>query len=127
MAKTNIARAEELRKEGKTYEQIAKEIGVTKQAVHSALKNNGRLRRRYEAIFEECPYNGLRNFLLENKYVKISGLSINIFGHCEPKAMAKVNRLLRGDDVLMSVRNIKTLEKFTGMTFDELFEVEDDS
>lgn len=127
MAKTNIARAEELRKAGKTYEEIAEEIGVTKQAVHQALKSKGRLRRRYESIFEECPYIGLRNFLLENKYVKISGLSQNIFGHSEPKAMAKVNRLLRGDDVQMSVRNIRSLEKFTGMTFDKLFEVEDDS
>lgn len=125
MGKTNIARAEQLRKDGKTYEEIAQEMGVTKQAVYSALKNAGRIRRRYETIFEECPYVGLRKFLLENKKLKIYGIARGIFGGVSQKEMAKVHRILRGDDVLVTFRNIKNLETMTGMGFDELFATEE--
>lgn len=47
--------AEQMRREGATYQEIANHFGVTKQAIHLNMKNHGRLRRKYEAIFESAP------------------------------------------------------------------------
>lgn len=117
----DIDRAETMRREGATYQQIADYFGITKQGVHSAMKNHGVIRRRYEAIFESCPYKGLRRYLLENKRVKIAEVCVAVFGNCEEKTRAKTLRMIEGDNVSLTVNNIKRLEKFTGLGFDELF------
>ena len=113
--------AEKMRREGATYQEIANRFGVTKQAVHLAMQKRGRLRRRYEAIFESCPYNGLKRYLKDNERVKISNMCIAIFGNGGENAMAKTRRLIEGYNVLLTINNIKRLEKFTGMSFDALF------
>lgn len=117
----DVCRAETMRREGATYQQIADYFGITKQGVHSAMKNHGVIRRRYEAIFESCPYKGLRRYLLENKRVKFTEVCFAVFGNCEEKTRAKTRRMIEGDNVLLTVNNIKRLEKFTGLGFDELF------
>ena len=116
--------AEKMRMDGATYQEIANHFGVTRQAVHLNLKNHGRLRRRYEAIFNHCPYDGLRQFLQENKKVKITTLCTAIFGTCEETARSKTQRIIEGKNVSMTVNNVKRLEKFTGKCFAELFKVE---
>ena len=116
--------AEKMRMDGATYQEIANRFGVTRQAVHLNLKNHGRLRRRYEAIFDDCPYAGLRQFLQENKKVKIANLCNAIFGTCAETERSKTRRLIEGKNVSMTVNNVKRLEKFTGKSFDELFETE---
>ena len=116
--------AEQMRMDGATYQEIANRFGVTRQAVHLNLKNHGRLRRRYEAIFDDCPYAGLRRFLKENKKVKITTLCNAIFGTCEEKARSKTQRIIEGKNVSMTVNNVKRIEKFTGKSFDDLFKME---
>lgn len=117
----DIVLAEQMRRDGATYQEIANHFGVTRQAVHLNLKNHGRLRRRYDAIFNHCPYDGLRQFLQENKKVKIANLCNAVFGTCTETARSKTRRLIDGKKVSMTVNNIKRLEKYTGMNFDELF------
>lgn len=113
--------AENMRRDGATYKEIAAYFGITKQAVHSSMKNHGRIRRRREAIFSACPYDGLRRYLLENKKAKITEICFAVFGNCEEKTRGKTQRLIEGDAVSLTINNIKRLEKFTGMSFDELF------
>lgn len=81
--------AEKMRMDGATYQEIANYFGVTRQAVHLNLKNHGRLRRRYEAIFDDCPYAGLRRFLKENKKVKIANICTAVFGNCSDNGRQK--------------------------------------
>ena len=113
--------AEQMRMDGATYQEIANHFGVTRQAVHLNLKNHGRLRRRYEAIFDDCPYKNLRRWLLENSKIRIASICDAVFGSCGEKERAKTRRLLAGDNVKLTIEDIKRLEKFTGMGFDELF------
>ena len=117
----DIVLAEQMRRDGATYQEIANHFGVTKQAVHLHMKNHGRIRRRYEQIFESCPYEGLRNFCMTNKRISISTLASAIFENKTEPARAKTHRLIEGDNVSITLNNIKRLEKYTGMTFDELF------
>lgn len=58
---------------------------------------------------------------MENKKVKISTLCKAIFGTNSDAAQAKTRRILNGSEVALTLNNIKRLEKFTGMGFDELF------
>ena len=113
--------AEKMRRCGATYKEIADRFGVTKQAVHLSMKNHGRIRRRHDAIFESCPYRGLRRYLTENKKIRLTEMSCAIFGSSDEKSRAKTRRLIEGDNVSLTINNIRRLEKLAGLGFDELF------
>jgi hypothetical protein len=121
----NVDEAEKLRRAGKTYAEIGKYFGCSRQAVQQKLSSHKRNRRRYQDIFEACPYVGLRKYMLKHPKLTISGLSIAVFGCADNKMLMKTHRMLNGSNTILSIENVKTMENLTGMPFAELFRRED--
>lgn len=123
----NVDEAERMRGEGKTLAEIAQYFGCTRQAVQNKLLRHKRDRRRYQDIFEACPYIGLRNYMLRHKSLRISDLSRVLFGSADPTPRKKTLDMLAGKNTMLSIRNVKAIEKATGMSFAELFRRETDA
>lgn len=70
----DLDEAERMRKAGASYEEIADRFGVSHQAVHQKMGYHKRQRRRYQDIFAQCPYTGLREYMLSHNGMTISGL-----------------------------------------------------
>jgi transcriptional regulator len=51
----------ELRKQGMTYEEIAKEVGTSRQRVYQIIGGNYRRHRKFKE--DEIVYAGLRNWM----------------------------------------------------------------
>lgn len=122
----NVDEAEKLRGAGKTYAEIGKYFGCSRQAVQQKLANHKRNRRRYQDIIEACPYVGLREFMLKHPKPTTGGLSIAVFDCADGKMAAKTRRMLNGINILLSIENVKKMEKLTGMPFAELFRRDDE-
>ena len=121
----NVDEAEKLRRAGKTYAEIAAYFGCTRQAVAQKLAYHKRIRRRYHDLFEACPYVGLRKFMLAHKEVSISGLTRLIYGGVNNTTMSRTRGMLAGKNTVLSVENVKKMERLTGLPFAELFRRED--
>lgn len=122
----DVDEAERMRGEGKTLTEIGAHFGCSKQAVAEKLKKRRRNRRRYEDIFEACPYIGLRNYMLSHPELRISDMSIVLFGSAFNPPLSKTRDLFYGRDTRLSVSSIKNMEASTGMSFAELFRRETD-
>jgi hypothetical protein len=123
----NVDEAERMRGEGKTLAEIAQYFGCTRQAVQNKLMRHKRDRRRYQDIFEACPYIGLRNYMLRHKGLRIADLSRVLFGSADSTPRKKTLDMLSGKNTMLSIRNVKAMEKATGMSFAELFKEETDA
>lgn len=126
-AVVDVDEAAKLRGEGKTFKEIGEYFGCTRQAVQAKLKAHKRVRRRYQDIFEACPYIGLRNYMLSHKGFRISDLSLVLFGNAYNAALAKTRNMLYGRNTLLPISSIKNMEEQTGMSFAELFRRETDA
>lgn len=123
--KVDLDRAEQMRREGMTYAEIGKVFGVSRQAVQAKLSNHGRDRRRYAQIYQDCPYAGLRDFMMRNKKMRITELC-NAIGYTGTNnTRAKVRRMLEGCNVQLSLDAIRKLETLSGLPFAELFRRDD--
>jgi hypothetical protein len=117
----NVDEAERLRAQGMTYAQIAEYFGCSRQAVQQKLLTHRRVRRRWQAVLEGCPYAGLREFMLRRRELSLSRLSSAVFGNGGRSEMEKTRRMLAGRNVSLTVGNVLKLEALTGMPFAELF------
>jgi hypothetical protein len=117
----NVDEAERLRAHGLTYAQIAEYFGCSRQAVQQKLMKHRRVRRRWQAVIDGCPYAGLREFMLRRKDLSLSRLSAAVFGKGGRSEREKTSRMLTGRNVSLTVRNVRDLEALTGMPFAELF------
>lgn len=122
----NVDEAEKLRCAGKTYAEIGKYFGCSKQAVQQKLTKHKRNRRRYQQVIEACPYIGLRNYMLSAKGFRTSALSVILFGNNAHTPMKKTLDMLYGKNTMLSIESVKKLEKMTGMPFAELFRRDDE-
>jgi hypothetical protein len=122
----DVDEAERMRGEGKTLAEIAQYFGCTRQAVQSKLAYHHRNRRRYQDIFEACPYIGLRNYMLRHREFSIGDLCRVLFNSRQATPLAKTRNMLAGMNTMLSIRNVKAIEKATGMSFAELFKEETD-
>lgn len=120
-AAVDVDEAAKLRGEGKTFAEIGEHFGCTRQAVQAKCKKHKRVRRRYQDIFEACPYIGLRNYMLSHKDFRISDLSIVLFGSNQSTPLSKTRGMLYGRNTLLPISSIKNMEERTGMSFAELF------
>jgi hypothetical protein len=123
----NVDEAERLRGKGYTFAEIAQYFGCTRQAVQNKLMRHKRDRRRYQDIFETCPYIGLRNYMLRHKNLRIADLSRVLFGSADSTPRKKTLDMLSGKNTMLSIRNVKNIEKATGMSFAGLFKEETDA
>lgn len=123
--KIDLDLAEKLRGEGATYKEIGAVFGASRQAVEEKLSYHGRSRRCNTKIIEECPYVGLRRYMIEHPRLKASGLCMRIFSNYSRANLAKTQRMLNGADSMLRVSTMHKLEELTGMPFAELFRRDD--
>ena len=112
----------EMRKEGKTYQEIGAYFGVSHQAVAKAVNNVSRARKS-SPVFEQIPYKGLYEFMQANKKVTIWGLAKIMGMDGSHTSQEKLRRFLLGRDVLLHKHAYDNLIARTGMTYEQLFEL----
>lgn len=122
---SKIAKYIVLREEGKTYQEIGDIFGISKQAVERSIKNaeikfNGRMRKSNVNI-EEIIYKGIYQIFKKDSQITVSKLS-KILGH----ERTTVNNFLKNKNTRISIDAIKKLIAYSGMTFDELFELREE-
>lgn len=106
----------ELRKQGMTYEEIAKEVGTSRQRVYQII---GGSHRRNKAYTEEyCVYTGLRNWLNEHD-VGVAQLVRSMYGEYHPTLFERVKSVMRGRDCRKSI--IDRVLMATGLTYEQAF------
>ena len=112
----------EMRRQGMTYKQIGEHFGVSWQAVHFQITHCDRARKDGDYI-EKIPYKGLYDFLIKHDRVTIPQLARVVFnnrGHAETERMRS---LCNGCGAHVSKKGIDRLLAYTGMTYEQLFEL----
>lgn len=117
-----VAKYITLREEGKTYEEIGKMFGVTKQAVEISIRQaeqtfeSNRL-RKYTFKCDDIVYQGLYDVFDNDITMTVSKLS-KILGVSRPT----VKRMLcTGTNTKLPINTIQKLIEYSGKSFEELF------
>lgn len=96
------------RSNGMTYQQIANQFGVTRQAVHSSINKH---KKRILTIKPETVcFDGLRQWMVEN-HVKVSDL--------ERGTGCSLYHALRSGNI--KNEKVNAILRFTGLTYEEAF------
>ena len=112
----------ELRKQGLTYEEIAAQVGISRQRVYQII---GGCHRRHRAYTEEdCVYAGLRNWLNEHD-VGMAQFVRSMYGEYHPTIRQRVKRIMSGKDCRKSF--IDRVLMATGLTYEQAFGDKEDS
>ena len=107
----------EMRLEGKTYAEIGRHFGVSRQAVQQLLSENGVCAVKYGRPIKKCVFPGITNFLREQR------LSVRQFSKkivCINSDTMTIYKKLWGVHKF-TLPEIKAILAFTGMTFEEAF------
>jgi hypothetical protein len=115
-----------LRKEGKTYSEIAAVFGCSGELVRMAMPENlcghngprkYKGRRISEEIIARSPYIGLAKWLYSHPEVGITELAQAAgWGNS-----SRMWRLISGANNPMTIETVIRIEEYTGMSFAELF------
>lgn len=123
MGKVDKELAIEMRRQGMSFPEIGEHFGVSKQYISALLKNCVRARMDCETI-EMIPYKGLYDFMMANKKVTISSLSRTMWsGNAGHTRGERVRRFLQGQNVSLPKSAYDRLMAYTGMTYEQLFEL----
>ena len=118
-----IAEKRALREKGLTYKEIAKELGISRQAVAQVLsKEQKSYFRPWTA--DRCPYVGLRNWLNENQIVMAELL--RRLGFAPESALHYRYRDYLSGRTELRKHTIDKLLEITGLTYEEAFRQEDE-
>lgn len=108
----------EMREQGKTLQEIADTLGVTKQRVAQYFAGTkyaaGRHYRKVRSI-----YPNLANWMYENNFC-IATLLVNMGYQYTADNALRLKRRVNGD-AEFRMRDIKKILELTGMTFEECF------
>lgn len=117
MTNEQKAEAYRMRLDGKSYQEIGKQFGCTRQNVENALRMS--ILKPNIRSFQKCPYVGLKRFLVENKVALLNfAKKLEI---TEPTARRRIS-----GETSFTIREIRVVLQLTGMTFEECFaETED--
>lgn len=113
-----------LREQGKTYQEIGDMYGVSKQSVEKTIKNaenrinNGVRIRKNSVNIEKIVYKGIYDLFYKDRTMTISKLA-RIVGYDN----STLKNLIEGTNAKITIKGIKKLTDFSGMTFEELFEL----
>lgn len=107
-----------LKEQGKTYDYIAKQYGISRQRVYQIL---GKMHICYfrPITKKQVFYTGLRNWLNENK-ISFTELCRRVYGHYYPTQAGYLIQYTNGTHPLRLPLILK-LMKITGLTFENLF------
>ena len=112
-----------LREKGLTYAEIAKELGISRQAVAQVLSKEQKSHFR-PWTSDRCPYVGLRNWLNENQIVMAELLRRLGFAP-ESEMYYRYRDYLSGRTELRK-HTIDKLLEITGLAYEEAFRQEDE-
>lgn len=116
-----ISKMIELRNEGKTYAEIAKIMGTSKQRVHYLI--GGKSDKFFRIVScERCIWCGLREWMNENK-VCVAELTRRLYGHGNPSQQSLVRDRLAGK-VNFQKDFIDNILRITGLTYEEAFKLD---
>lgn len=113
-----------LKREGKSYRQIAKIFNISAQRVFQIL---GETNEKYFRPIsnKQIKYTGLRNWMNKNK-ISFTGLVREIYGHYHPEHYRRLGPYFR-DTSPIKIDLIKKILEITGLTFEECFMKEDEN
>ena len=121
MGKIDKELAIQMRREGRSFSEIAGCFGCSHQAIANMLKHQVRARKDCNTI-DIIPYKGLYEFMLSHRMLTIEGLTRAMFGSSDRASHEKVRRFLRGHDISFPKHAYDNLIAYTGMTYEQLFE-----
>ena len=124
MGKIDKELAISMRRDGKSYSEIADCFGVSCQAVQYCLKRCIKARKDMSAI-EKIPYKGLYEFMVAHPKVSITSLSAKIVKYPDHANAEKVRRFIQGKNAQFPKYTYDRLLAYTGMTYERLFELRD--
>ena len=107
----------DLRSQGLSYEEIGKEMGISRQRVYQLI--GGYTKHSVIVRPEQCVYPAIRFWMIENN-VSVNGLTRLMFGLMESEERNKVSGLLKGANCHKSM--IDRILKVTGLTYEVAFE-----
>jgi hypothetical protein len=118
-----IQRMIDMKNEGKTYQVIADEFGISKQRVQQLIGNRD---ARYFRYIKKttCIYKGIRKYLNDNK-ISVAEFVRRTHGCYHPVYMSRLMSKLRGETD-MQKRYIDKILEVTGLTYEVAFELEED-
>jgi hypothetical protein len=113
----------ELRLSGKSYEEIGKLFGVSKQRVFQLIGGDERCRYPVRGVAnQKIKYVGLRNWMRENS-VSIAQLTRLIYGHGNASTQTNTRLKIYGS-LEMPKSFIDKLIEITGLSYERLFDEE---
>lgn len=111
---------EEAIENGRSYADIAQEYGVSRERIRQIATHTLTRVRRHGKIFEEIPYEGLYK-LFQNEYLSVPKFTLMVFGNTARNQKAKMDHLLKGTNVQLSIKQIERICELCGMSFEDCF------
>lgn len=107
----------QMRKDGHTLEEIGRAYGISKQRVNQIIGNS------YRGDLSKIKRANLRKFF-EKTEMSIRKFVFLVFGVYKKTYYLRINKFLEGHDALFTFRQIIKMCEITGLSFEELAEVE---
>lgn len=115
----------QMRLEGATFQEIADEVGVSKQCVNKIFnKQYRRLKgmRGYGFRVDSIVYKGIYEHFKDNPFETISSFTEKIYGYVGNKPQTIKGLITGKRETLLAIPRIQKMCEITGKTFEELFE-----
>lgn len=106
----------EWRKQGLTYDEIGKKLGVSRQRAFQ-IASVTKTRKVYVKP-ENCVYPKLRTWMMENN-VSINGLARLIYGRAYPEETTRISNALKGKNC--TKKTIDNILRATNLTYEYAF------
>ncbi len=118
--KIDIAQAEEMRNQGKTFHEIGAHFGVTYEGVRLVLAHMAPQKRYFRAVTEKrCIYPGLRDWM-NREQVSPRRLTAMMGYSTYAGVVRSLSDRLSGRAEIR-IGDIRNILRLTGMTFEEAF------
>lgn len=111
----------EMRRQGKTYGEISKVFGVSRQRVQQAIGKDPRARKE-GTLVDRIPYQGLYDYMVAHPRLTVPAFAMIVFGNGDGATSNRMRYILTGENVAIKKKSMDKLLSVTGMTYEQLFE-----
>ena len=111
----------EMRRAGFTYEQIGKELGISKQRVHFLI---GPQARRVDSDVEKIVYQGVYDLFKGDPQMSFPRFTRIFYGgaYVNRSQVVRIKRFCTGQtDSLLSIEQINSVCEYIGKPYEEIF------
>lgn len=110
----------EMRRQGKSFEDIGKAFGVSRQAVHKKIGKEPRA-KKYDGIVDRIPFQGLYDYMVAHPRLTVPAFAMIVFGDYGKNKTNCMCGILTGENVSIKGKYMDKLLSVTGMTYEQLF------